>query len=120
MRNAILLFPFALLACGGSQTYYASSMVSLRGAGVSPSTVSLAGGTQLQFTNDDAADHRVISTDCAELNSPTLAPGASFSATMGAGPKMCAFSDALLPGNDAFQGTVTVQQDPGSGNPYGY
>jgi len=42
---------------------------------------------------------------------------------MGAGPKTCAFSDALMPGKTAFQGTVTVQQsstgDAGYGNPYG-
>jgi len=81
MHKAILLFPLALAACGGSPSSSGPAMVSLRAA------------------------------------------GASFTATMGAGPKTCAFSDALMPGETTFQGTVTVEQsstgDAGSGNPYG-
>ena len=80
MHKAILLFPLALAACGGSPSSSGPAMVSLRAA------------------------------------------GASFTATMGAGPKTCTFSDALMPGKTAFQGTVTVEQsstgDAGYGNPY--
>ena len=123
MRKTILLFPFVLAACGGYSSSSGPATVSLRAMGVNPSTISVMAGAQLQFTNEDTVEHRVASTDCSELNSPALAAGASFTATMGAGPKTCAFSDALLPGDTAFQGTVTVAQssagDAGYRNPYG-
>jgi len=97
-------------------------MVSLRAGGVTPSTISVMAGARLEFTNEDTVNHQVVSNDCSELSSPVVAAGASFTATMGAGPKTCAFSDALMPGKSAFQGTVTVQQsstgDAGYGNPY--
>jgi len=121
VRKTILLFPFVLAACGGYSSSSGPATVSLRAMGVNPSTISVMAGAQLQFTNEDTVEHRVASTDCSELNSP--AAGASFTATMGAGPKTCAFSDALLPGDTAFQGTVTVAQssagDAGYRNPYG-
>ena len=123
MRNPILLFPLALTACGGSLSSSGPAMVSLRAAGVNPSTISVMAGAHLEFINEDAVNHQVASNDCSELSSPILAAGASFTATMGAGPKTCAFSDALMPGETTFQGTVTVEQsstgDAGSGNPYG-
>ena len=123
MRKAILLFPLALAACGGSPSSSGPAMISLRAGGVNPSMISVMAGAQLQFTNEDAVDHQVASNDCSELSSPILAAGASFTATMGAGPRTCAFSDALIPGKTVFQGTVTVQQssigDAGYGNHYG-
>src|ERR1700730_3076370 len=123
MRNEIRLFPLSLTACGVPPSSSGPAMVSLRAAGVNPSTISVMAGAQLQFTNEDAVDHQVASNDCSELSSPILAAGASFTATMGAGPKTCAFSDALMPGKTAFQGTVTVEQsstdDAGYGNPSG-
>src|ERR1700730_12946413 len=123
MREAILLFPLALAACGGSPSSSGPAMGSLRAAGVNPSTISVMAGAQLQFTNEDAVGHKGASNDCSELISPILAAVASFTATMGAGPKTCAFSDALMPGKTAFQGTVTVEQsstdDAGYGNPSG-
>jgi len=123
MHKAILLFPLALAACGGPPSSSGPAMVSLRAAGVNPSTISVLAGAQLEFINEDAVNHQVASNDCSELSSPILAAGASFTATMGAGPKTCAFSDALMPGETAFQGTVTVEQsstgDAGYGNPYG-
>jgi hypothetical protein len=122
MRKAILLFPLALVACGGYPSSSAPAMVSLRAAGVNPSTISVVAGAQLQFTNEDTVNHQVASNDCSELSSPILAAGASFTATIGAGPKTCAFSDPLMAGDTAFQGIVTVQQsstgDAGFGNPY--
>jgi len=123
VHKAILLFPLALAACGGSPSSSGPAMVSLRVSGVNPSTISVMAGAQLQFTNEDTVNHQVASNDCSELSSPILAAGGSFTATMGAGPKTCAFSDALRPGETAFQGTVTVGQsstgDAGYGNPYG-
>ena len=123
MHKAILVFPFALAACGGSPSSFGPAMVTLRAAGVNPSTLSVIAGAQLQFTNEDTVEHQIASSDCSELNSSALAAGARFTATMGAGPKRCTFSDALMPGDAAFQGTVTVEQAPmadaGYGNPYG-
>ena len=117
---AILLVPLALAACGSSS---APAAITLRPAGTDPSSISVLGGTLLQFANADTIDHRISSSDCPELSSPTLAAGASFTATVGAGPKTCAFDDALQPSAASFQGTVTVQpsggSDAGYGNPYG-
>ena len=123
MRNAILLFPLALMACGGSSS--APAAITLRPAGADPTSISLTGGSQLQFANADSIDHRIASSDCAELSSPDLPAGASFTATMGAGPKTCSFHDALQPSAASFQGTVSVQSsgggmDAGYGNPYGH
>lgn len=123
MHKPMLLFPLALAACGGSPSSSGPAMVSLRAGGVTPSTISVMAGARLEFTNEDTVNHQVVSNDCSELSSPVLAAGASFTATMGAGPKTCAFSDALMPGETTFQGTVTVEQsstgDAGLGNPYG-
>ena len=75
MHKAILLFPLALAARGGSPSNSGPAMVSLRAAGVNPSAISLMSGSKLQFTNDDAVDHQVASNDCSELSSPILAAG---------------------------------------------
>ena len=120
MRFAILLVPVALIACGGygSGANAASAVVALQSAGASPTSLSVSGNGQIQFINNDAADHQIASGDCAELVSPKLAAGAIFTATMGVGPKSCSFNDGLNPSAAAFQGTVTVAQAH-TGNPYG-
>ena len=130
MRKAILLFPLALAACGGSSSGSGPAMISLQAAGANPSTVMVAAGTQVQFINADTIDHQVVSSDCSELDSPTLATGGNFTTTMGTGPRTCAFADGLQPGATAFQGTVIVTMDQpspgnaadnaGGGNPYGH
>jgi hypothetical protein len=122
VRLAILLVTLALVACGGSNP--APAAIILRAAGADPTSISVMGGAQLQFTNADSTDHRIASSDCPELGSPTLPAGGSFTATMGSGPKTCSFDDALQPSAAAFQGTVTVQSSGGYdagyyGNPYG-
>src|SRR5207248_6146171 len=94
MHKRMLLFPLALAACGGSPSSFGPAMVSLRAGGVTPSTISVMAGARLEFTNEDTVNHQVVSNDCSELSSPVLAAGASFTATMGAGPKTCTFSDA--------------------------
>ena len=127
MRKAILLFPLALAACGGSGSFV-PAMVSLQAAGVNPSSVRVTAETQVQFINADTIDHQLVSSNCSELDSPALVAGATFTATMGTGPKTCAFADGLQPGATAFQGTVIVDQpapgyaagDPSRGSPYGH
>jgi hypothetical protein len=122
MRTAILFVPFALMACGGSSS--APAAITLRSAGADPASISVMAGAQLQFTNADAVDHQVASTNCPELSSPTLPAGGSFTATMGAGPKTCSFDDALQPSAAPFQGTVMVQSSAvgggGGGGGRGY
>ena len=130
MRKAILLFPLALAACGGSTPSFGPAVVSLQAAGANPSAISVMAGTQLEFVNADTTDHQVVSSDCIELDSPALVAGATFTATLGTGPKTCAFADGLQPGATAFQGTVIVDQpspspgnaagDAGRGHPYGH
>ena len=115
VRKAFLMIP--LLACGGPAMNSAPAVVSLQAQGASPSSISVAGGTELQFRNSDAIAHRIDSSDCPELSSPELAAGASFTATVGAGPKTCRFDDALQPSAASFQGTVDVQAS--YGDPYG-
>jgi hypothetical protein len=122
MRIAILLVPLSLMACGGSSS--APAAITLRPSGADPTSISVMGGAPLQFANADSIDHRIASSDCPELGSPMLTAGASFTATMGAGPKTCGFYDALQPTAASFQGTVIVQptaggSDAGYGNPYG-
>src|SRR5260370_22677373 len=111
VRIAIVLVRRALMAGGGSSSVPAA--IALRPAGAAPTSISVMGGAQLQFANADSIDHRIASSDCAELSSPTLPAGASFTATMGAGPKTCSFDDALQPSAAPFQGTVTVQPSTG-------
>jgi plastocyanin len=123
MRMAILLAPLALMACGSSSS--AAAAITLRPAGADPTSVTVTGGAQVQFANADSIDHRLASGDCPELTSSTISAGASFTATMGNGPKTCTFDDALQPSAAAFQGTVIVQSSMGAndagyyGNPYG-
>ena len=74
MRKLFLLVP--LLACGGPAMNSAPAVVSLQAQGASPSSISVAGGTELQFRNSDAIAHRIDSSDCPELSSPELAAGA--------------------------------------------
>jgi hypothetical protein len=120
MRIAILLVPLALMACGGSSPAPAAA-ITLQPAGADPTSISVMGGAQLQFANADSIDHRIASSDCPELSSPTLPAGASFTATMGAGPKTCGFHDGLKPSAASFQGTVIVQFSAGGGDAgYGY
>jgi len=110
VRAAILLLPLlTLAACGGPGPIPAPSLITLQPGGASPISISVFGGTELQFVNLDAADHQVFSSGCPELDSPTLAAGASFTATLGAGPKACGFSDGLHPSSAAFQGSVIVE-----------
>ena len=128
MRKAILLFPLALAACGGYSSSSGPAMVSLQATGANPSTVMVTAETQVEFINADTVDHQVVSSNCSELDSPSLPAGATFTATVGTGPKTCAFADGLQPGATAFQGTVIVDQpapgygagDAGRGNPYGH
>src|SRR6266852_6049551 len=104
-----------LAACGYSATSGpTSTTITLSSTGVSPKTSSVSGGSSLNILNDDSVPHQLASkpnpqqTDCPELNSPMLAPGDGFTATIATRNGTCGFSDILNPTDSNFQGTITV------------
>lgn len=118
MRNSLIALFALAAACGDGPP-----VVSLGAAGASPTTLSVASGGQVHFVNSDGVPHSITSSDCPELASPTMAAGGSFTATLGSGPKSCAFADGLQPLAAAFQGTLQVGAAPsggGGGGGYGY
>ncbi len=56
VRTAILLIPLALVACEGSGSTSASSVVTLQPGGANPTAISVMGGAQLEFVNADSMD----------------------------------------------------------------
>ncbi len=115
MRAALLSLVFlaSVAACGGSSSF-GGATITLSAAGLSAAAVSVPSAGQIKFVNDDTASHQIASSNCAELASGPLAHGASFIATLGAGPKTCSFNDGLNPSSASFQGSVTVAA-PGAG-----
>jgi hypothetical protein len=103
----------ALAACGGSDSF-GGATITLTASGLSAAAVSVPSAGQIKFVNNDSASHQIASSNCSELASGPLAHGASFIATLGAGPKSCSFSDGLNPSSTQFQGSVSVAA-PGSG-----
>src|SRR5882672_10074556 len=89
MRAAILLIaPFAFfVACGGSGggTPAGPLDVNLTATGAVPRSFSALSQASLRFVNQDAVDHRISSSNCTELTTPTLAPGVSATQTLGPG-----------------------------------
>ena len=101
----------ALAGCGGSSkpNTPGPAQVTLAAAGVAPASVNVGSGGQVHFVNNDAAAHQIAgSANCTELNSPSLATGKDFTATLGTGPKTCTFNDGLNPTASAFSGTINV------------
>jgi hypothetical protein len=112
MRAAILLISSVvfLVACGGSGggTPTGPLDVNLTPTGAAPRSFTALSQAQLRFVNQDTVDHRISSSNCTELTTPTLAAGMNATATLGAGPKSCDYSDSAHPSDTRFQGTVTV------------
>jgi len=120
---ASLLVPLAIVACGGGNAgNQAPAEVDLNANGASTPTsstvnISVPSGGQIHFVNKDTGNHQIASSNCAELNTATIAPGATVAVTIvSAGP--CTFHDALNANNVNFNGSVTVLApgEPG----YGY
>ena len=74
---------------------------------------------RLTFVNADARPHQIYSPDCGELSSTPLQPGESYTARLGAGPKVCHFQDLFAPLASDYFGVVEVSQDPRDGFPAG-
>jgi|SRR5712664_4915968 len=119
MRAAILLISplMFLAACGGSGgggTPTGPLDVNLTPSGAVPKSFSALSQAELRFVNQDTVNHRISSSDCTELTTPTLIPGMNATQMLGAGPKSCTFNDSLNPSAAAFQGTINVLA-PGNG-----
>jgi len=88
--------------------------ITLDSTGVSPKASSVLGGSSVNILNDDSVPHQLASnpnpeqTDCPELNSPMLAPGDAFVATIANRDGTCGFNDILNPTDSNFQGTIAV------------
>lgn len=118
MRVAILLVPLAWIACGGGGGGggQAPAEVDLSATGASPASFTIPSGGQINFVNKDTVAHQITSPDCAELNSPQLAAGQTFSTTVSGGPKNCTFTDTR--GSSTFNGAITVGAPGTPGNGY--
>jgi hypothetical protein len=118
MRTAILLIVTSafVAACGGSGGGTPSGPldVNLTPTGASPSTFPALSQATLRFVNQDTTDHQIGLSNCPEVATPRLTPGANATVTLGAGPKTCNFSDSLHPSLTTFQGTINVLA-PGNG-----
>lgn len=79
-------------------------MVNIQNFSFSPSSLSIKTGTKVTWTNNDSVAHTVTSDSGGLLNSPTLAPGQSFSFTF-ASPETVAYHCAIHP---SMKGTVSV------------
>jgi hypothetical protein len=109
---ASLVAALGLFACGGATV--AAVEIALTSSGASPADASAPSSGAVHFINRDTVDHQIASTDCPNLSSPRLAPGADFTGPLPAGPKVCSWSDSLNPADTKFKGQITVAA-PGSG-----
>jgi hypothetical protein len=109
MRAAIILVSFVFVACGGGSSGPTEAPITMTAAGLSTSAVTIPTGGRVHFFNKDTASHQITSPDpgCADLDTPTLAPGADSLRPTMAGPLSCTFKDALT-SSAAFNGSVTV------------
>ena len=113
MRIAVMLVPFALLACGGGgggggpteAPINITSSGFLNNAGASASSITIPSGGRVHFFNKDSANHQVASSDCAELDTPLLQPAQDSLRPTMTGPRTCNYHDAI---NASLTGIVTV------------
>jgi hypothetical protein len=109
----ITLCAIAFSACGSSSTSNLVN-VALTPNGLSATSIHVAQGAQIRFTNGDLAPHQIASnpepanSDCPELNGPVMLQNQSFTATMRNADITCGFHDHLNPTDTRFQGTIIV------------
>lgn len=128
MQNRLLACAGAvalLASCGGSgnsgggttmasQTPAAS--ITISGGSVSPKTVTVTRGSQVQFVNNDNRSHQMSSnphpdhTDCPELNQVGFLDAGQSRQTGNLNTaRTCGFHDHDLPNTAALQGSIVVQ-----------
>jgi len=113
---------FAFTSCGRSTSTVQdpleipnTSSLLLLPSGASPTNLLIKAGGTISIFNADTVDHMVASnpypqrSDCPEINTPTLRPGATRTVTLRPMAERCGFHDFLQPGNVSFQGMITVQ-----------
>ena len=127
MRNYIILAACAVVAltgCGGgsttstpapSATPAATFTISSSGV-ISPKSVTVPRGSQVQFVNSDRVGHQMTSnphpehTDCPEINQVGfLAVNQSRQTGNLNTARTCGFHDHDLPNNTNLQGTIISQ-----------
>jgi nitrous oxide reductase accessory protein NosL len=124
MRLACLLVSLALVACGGSDggPNQAPAEIDLTATGATAGgnptvNIDIPSGGQVHFVNKDTKPHQITSASCPELNTKQLAPSEDSGLITLTGPKPCSFTDSLNPGNNAYNGNITVSAPgtPGGG-----
>lgn len=91
--------------------------ITMTGAGVSSSNVTIAVGQSVTFVNNDNRPHEIASDphpihgSCPSIESGLgqLAPGQSRSTQGFANAGRCTYHDHLDDGNRGFQGSITIQ-----------
>jgi plastocyanin len=124
VRAAVVLgFVLAAAGCGGksSSTPDAPSpapaaTITITTSGVSPKTVTVPAGSQVQFVNNDRVAHQMSSnphpehTDCPEINAVGfLNPNQSRQTGNLNVVRTCGFHDHDNPNNVALQGSIVIQ-----------
>jgi len=79
--------------------------------GVSAPVLQVEARNVLAFVNADSRPHQIYSNDCAELLSPVLNPGDTYSVAVGTGPKVCHFQDLLAPLSTGYSGILRVNDE---------
>jgi len=112
-----------LASCGGSGSSgtttpspTAAATITISATGISPKTVTVPRGSQVQFLNNDRASHQMASdphpehTDCPELNQVGfLVTGQSRQTGNLNTARTCGFHDHDAPLNTALQGSIIIQ-----------
>ena len=116
MRIAVFLVPLSLVACGGgSGGGPTEAPVRINSTGIVNPAITIPTGGRVHYFNNDSAAHQVVSTDCADLDTPVLQAGQDSLRPVMTGPLSCTYHDANNPNNPAFSGTVTVNAPSAGG-----
>jgi plastocyanin len=99
----------------GSGTGGVGATLTIAGAGISPTSVTINAGQTVMLVNNDTKAHEISSnphpshTDCPALNFGLLNPGQSKTSSALTTARTCGYHDHLDPSNAAWQGQVTVR-----------
>ncbi|MFN7915084.1 MAG: hypothetical protein U0Q55_07070 [Vicinamibacterales bacterium] len=101
---------------GTNPTPTPATVITITSSGVSPKSVTVARGSQVQFVNSDSRSHQMNSdphpehTDCPELNAVGfLSAGQSRTSGNLNTARTCRYHDHDLPNSTALQGSIVIQ-----------
>jgi hypothetical protein len=129
MRFLLSLSLLGFVACGGSSggggTTSQVAQLTITATGIRTQTggsanFSVPNPGTVMFINSDTTAHSITSSQCPDLDTGTLAPGASFTANLSnpsTATLVCTFSDATNP-SPAFAGTITILTTNTGGSGY--